>query len=198
MQTRSRKRIMFNKACFDNDYDTVEKLIDFVDISIPYGKKFNNSILLTNIIKEENTRLMKLLACKGCDLEVNTVYYTPLMYACSLGNNKIAKILIENGANTESRNEFLDTPLILATEKGNLELVKILLENGADIEARNLFGMKSYFFYHDDKNNRAAIYVNKAKKWRKNRNIMLVYKKSNCKLKELPVDLIRYSITFLD
>ena len=44
MQTRSIKKFIFNIACINNDYDTIEKLIDFVDISIPYGKKFNNSI----------------------------------------------------------------------------------------------------------------------------------------------------------
>jgi ankyrin repeat protein len=60
---------------------------------------------------------------------------TALMAACHWGNNDIAKILLEKGAdvNLGTNNQFFTSPLLSAYFKKNLELVNILLQYNADV-----------------------------------------------------------------
>ena len=55
---------------------------------------------------------------------------------------KIAKFLIENGADVNTKNNRGITPLMLCADYflNNLELIKLLLQKGADVNARNNWG----------------------------------------------------------
>lgn len=63
---------------------------------------------------------------------------TPVSMAVVYGNEAIIKLLLENGADIEAKDDYNCTPLLLAVvKKGNTDIIKLLLENGADIEAKD-------------------------------------------------------------
>ncbi|ORX85055.1 ankyrin, partial [Anaeromyces robustus] len=56
---------------------------------------------------------------------------TPLIAACTKGNEKIVKYLIDHGADVNKKNMNNRTPLIMAFEHGNKSIIKYLVEHGA-------------------------------------------------------------------
>ena len=66
------------------------------------------------------------------------LYFTPLVSASNSGNLEIAKLLVQNGALVDIKNDksFIAAPLSIASCRGHLEIAKLLLQNGADIECR--------------------------------------------------------------
>ncbi len=56
------------------------------------------------------------------------------------GSEKITRLLVENGANVNDRDETDKTPLMKAAEEGNAAVVQLFIENGANINAHNNFG----------------------------------------------------------
>ena len=76
------------------------------------------------------------------DQEDSLFGFRPLQHACSGGNLKVAKILLENGANIDASDKFYRlTPFFLASQFENLETVKLLLENGCKTEIRTHEGL---------------------------------------------------------
>lgn len=61
----------------------------------------------------------------------------PLLDAAGIGNEAVVKLLLEQGAECESRDKDGQTPLALAAKNGHEAVVKLLLEHGADINAQN-------------------------------------------------------------
>ncbi len=52
------------------------------------------------------------------------------------GRPKVAKLLIERGADVDSRDRDGRTPLITASECGQLEVARLLLDHGVDVNTR--------------------------------------------------------------
>lgn len=70
--------------------------------------------------------------------------FTPLMSIIlseNVSKEKILKLLIENGANVNSRNEYDHTPLMYAVYHGNISIVRYLIAKGANVNAKNMFGL---------------------------------------------------------
>ena len=63
-----------------------------------------------------------------------------LLDATQNGNYNGVKTALDEGANVNARNSYLQTPLMIATENDNLEIVKYLVERGADIALRDRAG----------------------------------------------------------
>lgn len=62
-----------------------------------------------------------------------------LRYALENGNAKMAKLLVEHGANLKELNRVLyagKSFLMKAADKGNASMVRFLIENGADLNAK--------------------------------------------------------------
>ena len=71
--------------------------------------------------------------------EIVSTNPTPLITACKIGNEEIVKVLIENGANINKKDNYTDnTPLLAAlddSKPNRFSLAMYLIENGADIYA---------------------------------------------------------------
>ncbi len=63
-----------------------------------------------------------------------------LLHACIVGDSNRVRILIDDGANVNTRGALEMTPLMIASQDGNLDVVKVLLLKGADLRAQNVVG----------------------------------------------------------
>jgi uncharacterized protein len=81
----------------------------------------------------------RYLVLKGADVNQpsnNGFRVFPIHSAAAGSYNNIAKMLIDNGAKVNVRQQAGATPLHSAAQNGNLELLILLLENGAETEVR--------------------------------------------------------------
>jgi ankyrin repeat protein len=69
---------------------------------------------------------------------------TMLTYACQNGNAKIAKYLVNKGANSNHQNKQGQTPAHFAIAYQFFDLSTWLFENGADDTIENKFGLTPY------------------------------------------------------
>src|SRR5207302_1796321 len=60
-----------------------------------------------------------------------------LSWAAENGHEAVVKLLIEKGAELESKYNYGQTPLLWAAENGHKAVVKLLLEKGAELEPRD-------------------------------------------------------------
>ena len=56
------------------------------------------------------------------------------------GHEAVVKLLLEKGADIESKDDYGRTPLSWAAEGGHKAVVKLLLEKGADMESKDDYG----------------------------------------------------------
>lgn len=76
---------------------------------------------------------VKALLDKGVNVNAKTRYgATALSFACDRENIELVKLLLERGADPNSRDTFYgEVPLGWALSKGNAQIVKLLLDKGA-------------------------------------------------------------------
>src|SRR5436189_246528 len=60
---------------------------------------------------------------------------TPLSWAAEKGHEAVVKLLLEKGAELESKNRYGQTPLSCAAKNGHETVMKILLEMRAELES---------------------------------------------------------------
>ncbi len=80
----------------------------------------------------------------GADINGSYFGETPLMRAIFNRKEKLAKYLIEQGADVELTTSYYQnlTPLMYAIEYSGLEMVKLLVKNGANVNAQDEKGKK--------------------------------------------------------
>ncbi|KAI7759595.1 hypothetical protein LZL87_013996 [Fusarium oxysporum] len=67
-----------------------------------------------------------------------TAYFTDLTLASYYGHRVLVKLLLEKGADVESKDDkYGRTPLSWASRNGHVAVVKLLLEKGADVESKD-------------------------------------------------------------
>lgn len=66
----------------------------------------------------------------------NAMTVTPLHSAVAANDEKIARLLVDNNADINGRQEQGYTPLHEAAQNGNEKITRMLLENGADAKAK--------------------------------------------------------------
>lgn len=104
----------------------------------------HNAILPYQDVGETNNEIVRLLIERGgAKMDARTYRgRTPLHRAVRLDQNKIAKLLLENGGVTtvDMKDRCGKTPLHNAASKGNSALVLMLLESGANTDTRDISG----------------------------------------------------------
>lgn len=113
-----------------NSNTKVESVVDTPDMDIQMAILSNNLEAVQQHIKA-GTNLDKKDAMSGS---------TPLITAASFGKEKIAKELIDAGADLSLKNNDGATALHTASFFCRVEVVQLLLDSGADKMARNNFG----------------------------------------------------------
>ena len=100
-----------------------------------------------DLAKEGNIQMLKLFLEEGGD--VNGEYggngRSLLFGAVEQDNPKVAKFLIEFGADVNFKDSLDNTPLIHAVSQGNRKPVELLLEKGAKVNAVNSSGQSAVY-----------------------------------------------------
>jgi ankyrin repeat domain-containing protein 50 len=65
---------------------------------------------------------------------------TPLLWAAQKGHEAAVKLLLERGAELETKDKDGQTPLLWAAQNGDEAVVKLLLERGAELETKDKDG----------------------------------------------------------
>ncbi|MBN1212652.1 MAG: ankyrin repeat domain-containing protein [candidate division Zixibacteria bacterium] len=88
-----------------------------------------------------NVELAQLLIDNKVDVNQKTIDQgiTPLFSAASFGQDEIFRLLIDNGAKINIKNNDGETPLFWALNPFSIEEARLLIEKGADVNARSNF-----------------------------------------------------------
>ncbi len=136
---RYKTSLTIYEAVCTGEFDIVSELIEQRPewINIPsadgfsilgYACFFNQLFIATYLVEE-----------KGANVNLassNRFKVAPIHSACAIGSEPLARLLLDNGADVNARQQGGFTPLFSAVNIGSVELVTFLLERGADIHAR--------------------------------------------------------------
>ena len=84
-------------------------------------------------------RAMERYIAEGADVNApdESLNISPLAWSASHGQTEATRLLIENGADVNIKDDNGSTPLHSAAVFGRTDVAKLLVENGADLQARN-------------------------------------------------------------
>lgn len=91
-------------------------------------------------IRAKNIQAVEALIARGVNLNEQTNDGTPLTLAAMIGFAPIVNLLLEKGADINSKDKGGNTALILASFYGKLDIVILLINKGANLNIRNLYG----------------------------------------------------------
>jgi ankyrin repeat protein len=96
---------------------------------VGFGSKLHKAVAANDV------NLVQALLRSGADVNVRDNHgLTPLFEAAWYGYEKVARLLLDDGANVNARGEFGgQTSLHFAARKGFQEVVRLLLDHGADV-----------------------------------------------------------------
>ncbi|XP_062569451.1 ankyrin-3-like [Saccostrea cucullata] len=96
------------------------------------------------VAAESHIRFVEHLLQFGADANIcDESGFTPLHYCCSLQQNDIVKMLVENKANINIYNSEGISPLFVACLSEHESTVKLLLESGADVNQCDRYGFSA-------------------------------------------------------
>jgi ankyrin repeat protein len=85
-------------------------------------------------------KVVEVLLAAGVKVDsLNESEWTPLIVAAEMNQPRVAKVLLEHGANIKKLTAH-GMPLHIAARDGSKELIELLLEHGADVNAKDEMG----------------------------------------------------------
>lgn len=156
---------LFDLSIYENNIEIFKVLYDCIEENEFYFKFYdvNINFLLNNFIEKGNNKIVEFLIKKTRNINQSSTIYSyselvfsgdiPLHLACKLQNLKIVKLLIDNGADTNSLEEDGKTTLFNAIEakKANKDIIRYLIKNGADIHKEDNSGISPLSFAESNK-----------------------------------------------
>ena len=88
---------------------------------------------LRNAAENGDIVTVRSLLNQGVDVNSNAYGRTALLWAAQNKHMDIVRLLIEKGANVNTKDKNTGTPLIYEVINGQLDMVKLLLDKGADL-----------------------------------------------------------------
>ncbi|KAK6447234.1 hypothetical protein FP744_10003484 [Trichoderma asperellum] len=113
----------FHEAKFE-DGDTILPLA--LRICNPTSKSFSKWFKLQSIHYEEGKK-------------ANPMRFTKLMVAAYFGHHVLVKLLLQQGADIEAKDDQGQTSLLWASINGHVAVVNMLLDNGADVQVKDVY-----------------------------------------------------------
>lgn len=129
----------WNAYLFSDDYTTVRKGISMgADLNV----RWRGMTPLYNACRSGWGDVVELMIKKGADVDDESYGETPLLKVAGKKVNDVnlARILIKNGADVNSKDAQGNTPLYHAILNKNTAMIKLLLDNGADMYIKNSKG----------------------------------------------------------
>jgi len=112
-------------------------IIAFAALALLTSLLLTNGNLMVWASRKGDAGIVKMLIKAGAVVNVEGMQFTPLMVASVNGHEEVARVLINNGADVNTKRTYHRiTPLIMATTEGHMEIVKLLLAKGADVNAK--------------------------------------------------------------
>lgn len=135
----------------EGNYELVKEVIDhfkFLNHSVSdsnfvrhHGTSSNSNTVTSASSSKAYESLALQKAKSRVEIEISdSSKQTPLIIACRINSYEIASILIDNGANVNSKDMDLWTPLLNAAKNGNFKLVSLLLEKKAHVDDKDCGG----------------------------------------------------------
>jgi ankyrin repeat protein len=121
-------------ALKSESYAAAEVLADFAGTDVDQANVHGETALMMAALKGQLELCRKLIA-KGA--KVNRIGWTPLHYAASGGDLPVVELLLQRGAELDSRSPNRSTPLMMAAGYGTQDITLLLLARGADAALRN-------------------------------------------------------------
>jgi ankyrin repeat protein len=111
----------------------------------------NNYKLLFSSCKKGDFNIVKNLIIQGIDINHKEAIDeisdgTPLILCSMIGEDSIAELLLENGADVNIKNNLKETPLMLVSLSGSIKITELLLKNNAKINEQNQAGQTALIF----------------------------------------------------
>jgi len=131
------QELLFEAARIGRD-DMITPLIDAGADLEAHDIKGHTALVLATYNGHESTT--GLLLELGAAADGDTVSGSPLMGVCFKGHLRIAKKLIDAGADANQRNSAGQTPLMMASLFGHRDIIDLLVSNGADLRAIDAAG----------------------------------------------------------
>jgi hypothetical protein len=131
----------------------VELLKSYLEKHPDLNCKFSNGKTgLYYAIVYDQFKISEFLLKRGADPDFIVDDHSTLKWAIRNGRVRIARLLIEYGAEVNKPDKELNTPLIYAAELNNLEMCKILIDRGADPLHTNLKNKRAsdYAYYFNE------------------------------------------------
>lgn len=129
------------------------------------GLQYPNDLDAENeLFPKPDEDIVSMMINKGADInQPNSVYWTPLMYACQNNNYEIIeKFLSSEVIKVNHQDREGVTPLMLSCSVGDLKTIKLLIEHKADISIKDNSGKNALSYALTNNNSEVVSYLRKA------------------------------------